>query len=100
MGRFNSSFDTGFNTMRNIIIGFFILFFVIFLGSMLFRGKLVYDNFSDGKPVYEIKVPDYDGGYNSYITSEYTERNGCIKFIDEFGFEQEVCDKYTVSKWK
>lgn len=24
----------------------------------------------------------------------------CIKFVDEFRFEQMICDKYTITKWK
>jgi hypothetical protein len=78
----------------------FAIIALMFIGSMLFKARLILGNFSDDKSVYEIKVPDYNGGYNSYLTSEYSIENGCVKFIDEFKFEQEVCDKFTISKWK
>jgi hypothetical protein len=96
MGRFNSSFDSHFNFVKV----FFVIIGLVVVGSLSFRGCLVYNNMSEGKPTYIVKVPDYDGGYNSYMTNSYTEKKGCIIFKDEFGFEQHICDKYTVEKWK
>ena len=85
------------NSIVKIMFGFMA---VLMVGGFIFRASLIYGNFNDGKPIYEIKVPDYNGGYNSYLTSEYSIENGCVKFLDEFQFEQEVCDKFTISKWK
>jgi len=84
----------------NKIVPFFIgSIFVIMIGSFLFRGGLIYNNFKEGKQLYEIKVPTYDGTYQSYLTESYIEENGCIKFIDEFKFEQKICNNYNVTKW-
>ena len=84
----------------NKIVPFFIgSIFVLMIGSFLFRGGLIYNNFKEGKQLYEIKVPTYDGNYNSYLTESYSEENGCVKFVDEFKFQQQVCNNYTITKW-
>ena len=89
------------NTLMFKIVPVFIgLVIALMIGSVIFRGVLVSRNFKEGVPTYEIRVPSYDGGYNSYITTNYREVNGCIEFKDEFGFDQRICDNYTVTNWK
>ena len=83
------------------LVPFFIGFVIVLgIGSIIFRGVLVSRNFKEGIPTYEIRVPSYDGEYNSYITTNYREVNGCVEFKDEFGFDQRICDKYTITTWK
>lgn len=78
----------------------FVFAIIFIVGSLLFRGSLVMRNMNEGKPTYIIKVPSYNGEYTSYMCNSYTEQNGCIQFKDEFGFEQKICQQYTIEKWK
>lgn len=79
---------------------FIIAVFVIIIGTIVFRASLVYNNMKNGKSMYEITVPAYNGTTQTYITSEYYyDQNKCLVFKDEFGFEQRVCDQHTITKW-
>ena len=90
------NFDRTFNVFKFLFIGVFILA----IGGVIFRGSLIYSNFKSGKAIYEIKVPDYNGGYTTYLTTEYVEENGCVKFVDEFKFQQQLCNNYNITRWK
>ena len=79
---------------------FFGLVIVMMIGSFIFKGSLVMNNMKEGKPTFIIKVPSYDGTNTTYMCNEYHETNGCIQFKDELGFEQKVCQQYSVKKWK
>jgi hypothetical protein len=55
---------------------------------------------SKGNPQFEITVPSYGGTMpDVYFTEHYLEREGCILFKDEFGFDHKVCGAYQVRKW-
>ncbi len=90
------NFDRTFSIMKFI----FIIVFLSVIGGALFRGFLIYTNFSNGNPVYEVKVPDYNDGYTTYLTTEYVEENGCVTFVDEFKFQQKLCNNYNITRWK
>jgi len=92
--------DSHFSTFSGTVKLMIVVMVIIALGSLAFRGSLIMNNFSEGKTLYEVKVPTYDGTYATYLTTEYTIENGCIKFVDEYKFQQEICDKFTVTKWK
>lgn len=85
------------STLFKFIFGIII---VLFLGNLLFKGVLISNNFSKGKAVYVVKTPDFNGDVITYLCDSYIERDGCIEFKDEFGFEQKICQQYSVTKWK
>ncbi len=92
----NNNFDSSFNTMSGLIKFMFILVIGIMICTFGYRAFRM----SNGKPMYEITVPSYGTSMpTTYFATEYVERNGCIIFKDEFGFEQKVCGAYQVQKW-
>ena len=78
----------------NFIIGLVIL---LFIGSFIFRGYFVATNTGS---LYEITVPMYNGTSQTHLTKKYKEHNGCVTFVDEFGFKQSICGNYNITQWK
>jgi|688.fasta_scaffold2709753_1 hypothetical protein len=96
MFRSNDSFDRSFNTMGGIIK----FMFIFVIGAMIVTFGYRAYRMSNGKTMYEITVPTYGNTTpTTYFASEYVERDGCIIFKDEFGFEHKVCGAYQVQKW-
>ena len=94
------NFDRSFNRMRSFIIIIFVIVAIGIIGSIIFRGSIVYKNFNSGKPTYEITVPAFDGTHQTYITSEYYyDENKCLVFKDEYNIEQHICGQHSISKW-
>jgi hypothetical protein len=96
MYRSSNNFDRSFNTMSGLIK----FMFIFIIGAMILTFGYRFYRMSNGKPMYEITVPTYGNTMpETYFATEYVERNGCIIFKDEFGFEQKVCGAYQVKKW-
>lgn len=84
-----------FNFFKFVFAGIFALFLIGFL----FKGYIIGNNIMKGEHLYVIRVPDYSGNYEEYLAKDYIEKDGCIKFEDEFGFKQKICGNYTVEGW-
>jgi len=96
MFRSSDNFNRSFNTMSGLIK----LIFIFVIGAMIVTFGYRLYRMSNGKVMYEITVPSYSNTQpTTYFTSEYVERDGCIYFKDEFGFEHKVCGAYQVQKW-
>lgn len=93
----NSNFDKKFNSTFNFVKVFIGIVFVLIIGSFVFRG---YYMASNNGTMYEITVPMYNGTSQSHLTKKYKEHNGCITFVDEFGFKQTICGNYNITQWK
>jgi len=91
-----NSFSRSFNFTRNLVIAVFILVGILMIGTVGYR----FSRMTSGKPMYEITVPTYGNtSPNTYFATQYVEKDGCIIFKDEFGFEQKVCGAYQIQKW-
>jgi len=91
-----SNFDRQFNTMSGMIRVIFVIVAIFMIGMIGYR----FSRIASGKPQYEITTPAYGNTTpDVYFTEHYVERNGCIEFKDEFGFEQKICGAYQVRKW-
>lgn len=77
-----------------IIFGFLLMFSVIG-----FRAYLVYQNMKINKKTYEISVPRYNGTTEIFLTNSYVEKDGCVMFTDEFGFNKKICNNYNITEW-
>jgi hypothetical protein len=91
------NFDRDFNTMSGIIKAMMV---VVILGILLTWGYrfVRMSNAKDG--MYEITVPTYGNTMpDVYFATQYSERNGCVYFKDEFGFEHKACGAYQIKKW-
>jgi hypothetical protein len=90
-------FDRNFNTMSSLIK---IMFLVVLLGMLTMWG-IRFARMSNAKNgMYEITVPTYGNSLpDVYFATEYAERNGCVYFKDEFGFEHKACGAYQIKKW-
>ena len=96
MFRSSNNFDRSFNTMSGLIKFMFIFVFVAMIGTFGYR----FYRMSNGQTMYEITAPTYGNtAPDVYFATEYVERNGCIIFKDEFGFEHKICGAYQVRKW-
>lgn len=91
------NFDRDFNFMS----GFIKVMMVIVIGGMLLMWGYRFVRMSDAKNgLYEITVPTYGNTTpDVYFATEYAERNGCVYFKDEFGFEHKACGAYQIKKW-
>jgi hypothetical protein len=90
------NFDRQFNFTSGIIKAVFVIMIIFMIGMFGFR----ISRMASGKPQYQITAPTYSNtSPDIYFTEHYIERNGCIEFKDEFGFEQKICGAYQVRKW-
>lgn len=49
---------------------------------------------------YNITIPSMSNtAPDEFFTKKYVEKDGCIIFKDDFGFEHKHCGAYTVTKW-
>lgn len=91
-----NSFDSQFNFMSGMIKAIFVIVAIFMIGMFGYR----FSRMASGKPQYEITAPTYGNSMpDVYFTEKYVEKNGCIIFKDEFGFEHKVCGAYQVRKW-
>ncbi len=91
------NFDRDFNIMSGIIKAMMV---VVILGILFTWGYrfVRMSNAKDG--MYEITVPTYGNTMpDVYFATQYSERNGCVYFKDEFGFEHKACGAYQIKKW-
>jgi hypothetical protein len=79
---------------------FIFTIFIFMMTLIAFKGFLIFDSFNSNKELYVIKVPTYDGNYITYFTENYVEENGCVKFVDEMKFQQNICTNYMITKLK
>lgn len=94
------SFDRQFSFFSGAFKIIFVIVIIAIIGSMVFRGSIMYRNHQSGKPTYEITVPAFDGTHQTYITSEYYyDENKCLVFKDEFNIEQHICGQHSITKW-
>ena len=88
------NFDRSFNLIKYFIIGVFVLM----AGVFIFRISYAVGH-TNGK-MYNITIPSMSNtAPDEYFATEYVEKNGCITFKDEFGFEHKHCGAYSVTKW-
>jgi hypothetical protein len=73
-----------------IIMAIIVFTILIVFGQayMLTRGNYV-----------QIIVPNYNTTPDTYITTTYVEKNGCIEFKDGLGVDRKVCGTYQISKY-
>lgn len=90
------SFNSEFRSTQMMIKSFFVIFAIIIAGMFIFR----FSRMASGKSMYEITIPSYSNtSPTTYFATQYVEKDGCIIFKDEFGFEQKVCGAYQIQKW-
>ena len=96
MFRNTNKFNQEFSIMSGLIK---IIFAIALIGTLTVFGYRFF-RMSKGNPQFEITVPSYGGTMpDVYFTEHYLEREGCILFKDEFGFDHKVCGAYQVRKW-
>lgn len=90
-----------FNRDFNFMSGFIKVMMVIVIGGMLLMWGYRFVRMGNAKNgLYEITVPTYGNTMpDVYFATEYAERNGCVYFKDDFGFEHKACGAYQIKKW-
>jgi hypothetical protein len=79
---------------------FFIGFIILAVFVLVIRVFFITRVYSDGSgKLVEIRIPSYNGNYDSYFSNSYNESNGCVKFKDGFGIEHSVCGNYQILKY-
>lgn len=74
--------------------------FIVIASVMVAMVAIRFFRMSMGKTSFVITVPTYSrSAPETYFTSTYVEKDGCIIFKDEFNFEHKVCGAYQIEKW-
>lgn len=61
---------------------------------------MVKENLKDHHVIYEVRIISYDGGYNSFVTNDYEEVDGCVEFEINSGEKKKICEDYTIVSWR
>jgi hypothetical protein len=83
----------------NVVKGFIIMVFVLIVLSVGYKVYLISDLKKDGKHLYEITIPGNKHQETSFYTEKYVEKDGCIKFKDEFGRSHRICGMYNITEY-
>jgi hypothetical protein len=91
------NFDRDFNIMSGLIK---VIFVVVILGMLVMWG-FRFARMSNAKgDLYEITIATYGNTMpDVYFATQYSEKDGCVYFKDEFGFEHKACGAYQIKKW-
>ena len=91
------NFERDFNRTSSMIRMSFIVIFGLVIASIFFK---VYMYTKNGNTGYVIEVPTYGNSQpDSYFTTNYVEKEGCVIFKDEFNMEHKACGAYKITKW-
>lgn len=52
-----------------------------------------------GGHLYEITIPGNRHQDTTFFTSKYSEKDGCITFIDEFNRTHRICGSYNIEEY-
>jgi hypothetical protein len=84
--------------MRGYYI-FFGIIVVVILSMIGFRGYMITTMTKDGKRLYEISIPGNKRQETSFFTNSYEEKDGCVKFKDEYGRSHRICGMYNITEY-
>jgi hypothetical protein len=91
------NFDKNFNTMSGFIKVMLVIVILIMAITWGYRISRIANAKGD---LYEITIATYGNTMpDVYFATEYAERDGCVHFKDEFGFEHKACGAYQIKKW-
>jgi hypothetical protein len=75
-----------------------IKFFLVFISLIMTLSVVYHLNSRVVSNVYQISIPYNGYSKTTYYTEFYTEKNGCVEFIDDWNQKIKLCGIYQITK--